>query len=54
MVQSSMAVDSRKLEYAPGTIYAGFPSTFCFGFGGQPDSNFLASIVRQIWECFKV
>ena len=39
------AVDSKTLEYGPGTNYAGFPSSLCFGVGGPSYSNFLASTV---------
>ena len=28
-----MGVDSKKLEYGPGTIYAGFPASLSFGVG---------------------
>ena len=35
-------VDSNKLEYGPGTIYAGCPSSLGFGVAGQTYSNFLA------------
>ena len=40
-----MGVDSKKLEYEPGTIYAGFLSSLGFGVGGESCSNFLASTV---------
>ena len=40
-----VAVDSKKLEYEPGTIYDEFPSSLGFAVGGQPYSNFLASTV---------
>ena len=40
---SPWAVDSKKLELGPGTIYAGVPSSLGFGDGGQSSSNFLAS-----------
>ena len=42
----SCTVDSKKLEYGPGAIYAGFPSSLGFGVGGQSCSNFLASTVN--------
>ena len=38
-------VDSKKLEYRPGAIYAGFPSSVGFRVGGQSYYNFLASTV---------
>ena len=38
-----MGVDSKELEYGPGTIYAGCPSSLGFGVGGPSYSNFLAS-----------
>ena len=44
------SVDSKKLEYGPVTIYAGFPSSLGFGVGGQSYSNFLASTWRVL--CF--
>ena len=41
--------DSKNLEYGPGTIHAGFPSSLAVGVGGQLYyklySNFLASTV---------
>ena len=40
-------VDSKKLEYASGTIWPGFPSFLGFGVQGQSYSNFLASTVHQ-------
>ena len=36
-------VDSKKLEYGPGTIYVGCASSRGFEVGGQSYSNFLAS-----------
>ena len=51
-----MEVDSNTLEYGPGTIYAGFPSSEGFGVGGQSYSNFPASTVNShrqssaVWE----
>ena len=39
-------VDSKKLEYGPGAIYAGFPSSLAFGVGGPSYSNLLVS---SIW-----
>ena len=49
----SATVDSQQLEYGPGRIYAGFPSSLGFGVGGQSYSNFLASTVAgssyQAW-----
>ena len=42
---SRRTVDSKKLEYGPGTIYAGFPSSLGFGVGGQSYSKFPASTV---------
>ena len=44
------AVDSKKLEYGPGTICAGFPSSLGFGLGGQSCSDFLACTVSAISE----
>ena len=38
-------VDSRKLEYGPGTIWAGFPSCLGFGVGRESYSNSLAPTV---------
>ena len=38
-------VVSKKLEYGPGTIYAGVPSSLCFAVGGQSYSSFLGSSV---------
>ena len=38
----TLTVDSKKLEYGPGTMFAGFPS-LGFGLGGLSYSNFLAS-----------
>ena len=38
-------IDSKKLEYRPRTIYAGFAFCLGFGVGGQSYSNFLASTV---------
>ena len=38
-------VGFRKLEYGPGTMQAGFPSSQAVGVGGQSYSNFLASTV---------
>ena len=44
-------VDSKKLEYGPGTRYSGFPSFLGFGVGGQSYSNFLIStVVPYGWE----
>ena len=37
------AVDSKELEYAPGTIDVGVPSSLGFGVGGRSDFNFLTS-----------
>ena len=34
------AVGSKKLEYGPGMMYAGFPSSLGVGVGGQSYSNF--------------
>ena len=47
-----MAVDSKKLEYGPGTIYAMLldPSSLGFGVGGQSYSNLLAFLVRSTTE----
>ena len=44
---SPYPVDSKKLEYGPGTIFVGFPSSLRFGLGGQLYSNFLASTVQN-------
>ena len=41
----SCTVDSNKLEYAPGTMLAGFPSSQAFGVEGQSYFNFLVSTV---------
>ena len=30
-----LAEDSKRLEYGPGTIYTGVPSSLSFGVGGQ-------------------
>ena len=38
-------VDSKKLGYGPGAIYAVFFSSFVLGVGGQSYSNLLASTV---------
>ena len=38
-------VNSKKLEYGPGTICAGYPSSLGFEVGGQSHSNFLAHTV---------
>ena len=38
-------VDSKKLEYEPGAIYAGVPSSQAFGVAAQSYPNFLASVV---------
>ena len=43
-----ITVDSKKLEYGPGTKYAGLPSSLGFGAGGQSYSNFLASTVELL------
>ena len=40
-------VDSKKLEYGPETIFAGFPCSPVLGVGGQSSSNFLASTVYE-------
>ena len=52
----SSTVDSKELEYGPGTICAGFACSLGFGVGGQSYSNFLASTVdscgyvaRSVW-----
>ena len=37
------AAGSKKLEYGPGTIYAGFPSSLGCGVGGQSYYDLLAS-----------
>ena len=39
-------VDSRKLEYRPGTIYAVLFSHSCLGISGPSDSKILASTAR--------
>ena len=41
-------VDSKMLEYGPGTIYAGFPFSLGFGVGRQSYCNLLASSVIVI------
>ena len=41
----TLTVDSKKLEYGPGSIYAGVPAFQAFGNGGQAYSNFRASTV---------
>ena len=41
----SLRVGFRKLEYGPGTIWAGVRSSEAFGVGGQSYSNLLASTV---------
>ena len=41
-----MGVGSKKLEYGPGTIRGGPPSSLGSGVGGQTYSNFLASTVK--------
>ena len=41
----SFTVDSKQLEYGPGTICAGFPSSLGFGVWGQSYSNFLTFTV---------
>ena len=40
-----VTVDSKKLEYGPGAMYAGFTSSLGFEVGRQSYSNFLASAV---------
>ena len=48
-----MRVDSKKLEYEPGTIHVGVPSSLGVGVGGPSYSNFLASTVfscPQAWS----
>ena len=42
-IRPYMGVDSKKLEYGSGTIYAGVPSSLGFGVRGLSYSNFLAS-----------
>ena len=44
-------VDSTKLEYGPGMIDAGCPSSLGFGLRGQLYSNFLASTVGGLRVC---
>ena len=39
-------IDSNNLEYGPGTIYAGFPSSRGLGVGGQSYANVQASAVH--------
>ena len=39
------AVGFKKLDSGPGTMYAGFPSSFGFGIRGRSYSNCLASTV---------
>ena len=51
IIQVWYTVDSKKLEYGPGTIYAGFPFFQAFGVEGQSYSNFLASTVGLFWGC---
>ena len=41
-----VTVNSKKLEFGPGAIYAVFPSSLGYGVGGQSSSNFLASSVK--------
>ena len=50
-----MRVDSKKMEYGPGTMYAAFPSSLGFRVAGQSYSNFLASTVgiQHISGAFK-
>ena len=36
------------LEYRPGTVYAGFPSSYVFVVGGQAHFNFLAATLVPI------
>ena len=43
--QIRATLDSKKLEYGPGTIYGGVPCFLSFGIGGQSYANFLASPV---------
>ena len=43
-------VDSRKLEHECRVIYAGFPSSCCFGIRARSYSNFLASTVRSVYR----
>ena len=38
-------VDSKTLEYGPGALHDGFPSSLSFGVGAQSNSNFLTSTV---------
>ena len=38
-----LTIDCKKLEYVPGLIYVGFPSSEGFGVAGESYSNFLAS-----------
>ena len=45
MYQEWATVDSKKLEYGSGMIYAGFPSYLGFGIGGCSYSNFLVCTV---------
>ena len=40
--------DSKKLEYGPRTISAGFPSCLGFEVGGASYSNFLASTAAEL------
>ena len=47
----SHAVHSNKLEYGPGTITAGFPSSLGFGVGGQSySSNFSVLLYGGVME----
>ena len=47
-------VDSRKLEYGPRMIYAGFPHSLGFGLGGQSYCNFLAATVPGLGSTYQV
>ena len=46
-ILGSRRIDTKKLEFGPGTICAGLPSSLAFGVAGQPRSNFLASTVTH-------
>ena len=43
-----VTVDSNKLKYRPGTIYAGFPAGLGFGVRGQSYSNLIAASTVEL------
>ena len=47
-IRPEKGVNSKTLEYGPGTIEAGFPSSLGFGVEKQSYSNFLASTVYNL------